>query len=81
METSELRQSSASKFTSTPVSRAATWTVRAFAWCFGAIRTGEGIDVESRIDWPTGGRSLDFRDPDGHVVKLKTSNWRGRLFD
>ena len=47
----------------------------------GRFVTGEGIDVESRIDWPTGGRSLDFRDPDGHVVKLKTSNWRGRLFD
>ena len=39
-----------------------------------------GIDVESRIDWPEGGRSLYFRDPDGHAIELKTSNWRGRPF-
>lgn len=40
-----------------------------------------GIDVESRVDWPEGGRSLYFRDPDGHAIELKTSNWSGRLFD
>ena len=40
-----------------------------------------GIDVQSRIDWPEGGRRLYFRDPDGHAIELKTSNWRGRLFD
>lgn len=40
-----------------------------------------GIDIESRFDWPEGGRSLYFRDPDGHVIELKTSNWHGRLFD
>ena len=39
------------------------------------------IDVESRVDWPEGGRSLYFRDPDGHAIELKTSNWRGRTFD
>jgi hypothetical protein len=33
-----------------------------------------------RIDWPEGGRSLYFRDPDGHALKLKTSNWSGRTF-
>ena len=40
-----------------------------------------GIDIESRFDWPEGGSSLYFRDPDGHAIELKTSNWRGQLFD
>jgi len=40
-----------------------------------------GIDIESRLNWPEGGSSLYFRDPDGHAIELKTSNWRGRLFD
>ncbi len=40
-----------------------------------------GIDVESRVDWPEGGCSLYFRDPDDHAIELKTSNWSGRLFD
>ncbi len=31
-----------------------------------------GIDVESRVDWPRGGRSLYFRDPDGRSVELAT---------
>ena len=39
-----------------------------------------GVDVESRIDWPEGGCSLYFRDPDGHAIELKTSNWSGRPF-
>ena len=39
-----------------------------------------GIDVESRIEWPEGGQSLYFRDPDGHALELKTSNWHGRTF-
>lgn len=30
------------------------------------------ITVESRIQWPAGGTSLYFRDPDGHVVELAT---------
>ena len=37
-----------------------------------------GVEIESVVDWPEGGRSLYFRDPDGHAVELKTSNWRGQ---
>ena len=39
---------------------------------------GAGVEIESVIDWPEGGRSLYFRDPDDHAIELKTSNWRGR---
>ncbi len=31
-----------------------------------------GVAVESRIRWERGGRSLYFRDPDGHSVELAT---------
>ena len=31
-----------------------------------------GIEVESRVQWPAGGRSLYFRDPDGHLLELAT---------
>jgi len=31
-----------------------------------------GVAIESRIDWRRGGRSLYFRDPDGHSVELAT---------
>ncbi len=31
-----------------------------------------GIAIESRIVWPRGGKSLYFRDPDGHSVELAT---------
>lgn len=31
-----------------------------------------GTAVESVVDWPRGGRSLYFRDPDGHLVELIT---------
>jgi catechol 2,3-dioxygenase-like lactoylglutathione lyase family enzyme len=30
------------------------------------------IEVESRVQWPAGGRSLYFRDPDGHLLELAT---------
>jgi catechol 2,3-dioxygenase-like lactoylglutathione lyase family enzyme len=30
------------------------------------------IEVESEIAWRSGGRSLYFRDPDGHLVELAT---------
>jgi catechol 2,3-dioxygenase-like lactoylglutathione lyase family enzyme len=29
-----------------------------------------GVEVESRVTWPSGGTSLYFRDPDGHSVEL-----------
>jgi catechol 2,3-dioxygenase-like lactoylglutathione lyase family enzyme len=32
---------------------------------------GEGIEIESRVDWPRG-RSVYFRDPDQHLVELVT---------
>jgi len=36
-------------------------------------RLGEnGIAIESRVTWPRGGRSIYFRDPDGHLVELIT---------
>lgn len=31
-----------------------------------------GIPVESRVDWPLGGHSIYFRDPDGRSVELAT---------
>jgi catechol 2,3-dioxygenase-like lactoylglutathione lyase family enzyme len=30
------------------------------------------VAVESRVDWPLGGRSIYFRDPDGHLGELVT---------
>lgn len=32
----------------------------------------QGIPIESETTWPRGGRSLYFRDPDGHLVELVT---------
>ncbi len=35
------------------------------------------IAVEGRMDWDRGGRSLYFRDPDGHLLELMTPGiWR-----
>jgi catechol 2,3-dioxygenase-like lactoylglutathione lyase family enzyme len=31
-----------------------------------------GIVIEGRTDWPRGGRSVYFRDPDGHLLELAT---------
>ena len=30
------------------------------------------IAIEGRTDWPRGGRSIYFRDPDGHLLELAT---------
>ena len=40
-----------------------------------------GVDVESVVIWPEGGRSIYFRDPDNHAIELKTSNWYGKELD
>lgn len=35
------------------------------------------IPIESRMSWPNGGRSIFFRDPDGHLVELLTrGTWK-----
>jgi len=31
-----------------------------------------GIAIEARTDWPRGGHSIYFRDPDGHLLELAT---------
>lgn len=31
-----------------------------------------GVAIEGRTDWTRGGRSLYFRDPDGHLLELAT---------
>jgi catechol 2,3-dioxygenase-like lactoylglutathione lyase family enzyme len=37
-----------------------------------------GIAIEGRIEWPRGGESIYFRDPDGHLVELATPGlWPG----
>ena len=30
----------------------------------------EGVAIESEVNWPHGGQSLYFRDPDNHVIEL-----------
>ena len=36
-------------------------------------RLGEqGVAIEGRTDWPRGGRSIYFRDPDDHLLELVT---------
>lgn len=36
-----------------------------------------GIGIESAVEWPEGGQSLYFRDPDHHCIEVKTSDWNG----
>ena len=36
-----------------------------------------GVEIESEVDWQTGGKSLYFRDPDNHCLELATrKTWR-----
>lgn len=45
------------------------------AWAARLDRAG--IPIEGRMDWPPGGSSLFFRDPDGHLLELATPGlWR-----
>ncbi len=34
--------------------------------------TSAGVTVESRVRWTRGGRSIYFRDPEGHSIELAT---------
>jgi catechol 2,3-dioxygenase-like lactoylglutathione lyase family enzyme len=31
-----------------------------------------GVEIEGRTGWPRGGKSIYFRDPDGHLIELAT---------
>ena len=36
------------------------------------------VEIEGRTNWPRGGESIYFRDPDGHLVELATPGlWPG----
>ncbi len=39
---------------------------------WAAHLAAEGVAIESRLVWPKGGRSLYFRDPDGHSLEVAT---------
>jgi catechol 2,3-dioxygenase-like lactoylglutathione lyase family enzyme len=40
--------------------------------------TAFGVEIEGRTEWPRGGTSLYFRDPDGHLLELATPGlWQG----
>lgn len=34
--------------------------------------SGHGVAIEGRTEWPRGGHSIYFRDPDGHLLELVT---------
>lgn len=34
--------------------------------------TDHDVAIEGRTDWPKGGKSIYFRDPDGHLLELAT---------
>ena len=37
---------------------------------WGQWLRGQDVEVESEVQWEEGGRSLYFRDPDGHLLEL-----------
>ena len=38
---------------------------------------GRGVEIESEVDWPSGGRSFYFRDPAGNSLEIAMpSIWR-----
>jgi catechol 2,3-dioxygenase-like lactoylglutathione lyase family enzyme len=39
-------------------------------WC--ERLKAKGVEIESIVTWPLGGRSVYFRDPDNHAVELAT---------
>jgi catechol 2,3-dioxygenase-like lactoylglutathione lyase family enzyme len=40
--------------------------------------TKAAVAIEGRTNWPRGGESLYFRDPDGHLLELATPGlWPG----
>ena len=47
---------------------------------FWQTRLGEfGVAIEAGVDWPSGGRSLYFRDPAGNVIELAPPTlWRAK---
>jgi catechol 2,3-dioxygenase-like lactoylglutathione lyase family enzyme len=40
-----------------------------------------GVEVEELVDWPSGGRSIYFRDPGGNSIELTTPRIWGLLPD
>jgi catechol 2,3-dioxygenase-like lactoylglutathione lyase family enzyme len=49
------------------------FSIDAGDWPAWLARLAEyGIAIESRVDWPRGGRSIYFRDSDDHLVELVT---------
>jgi catechol 2,3-dioxygenase-like lactoylglutathione lyase family enzyme len=42
--------------------------------------TASGVAIEAEVDWPTGGRSIYFRDPAGNSVEFAPPTlWRSAL--
>lgn len=39
---------------------------------WGTALEATGVVIEGRTDWPKGGHSIYFRDPDGHLLELAT---------
>ena len=54
-----------------PVHVAFAIAAKALAEWEERLRT-HAIAIEGRTDWPRGGRSIYFRDPDGHLLELAT---------